>query len=126
MLSETVVSAVWSVCMPERAMFIMALMAIAYLRPARRAGLVGNICRMATGLAAPLRHNPLIRNNFIFEADSLALAGAQERRQNRRACRHSPPWARHSDDLAYPASAILAAHGWRVAAKRHHKPRDFI
>src|SRR5580698_2383115 len=91
MLSETVVSAVWSVCMPERAMFIMALMAIAYLRPARRAGLVGNICRMATGLAAPLRHNPLIRNNFIFQADSLALADAQERRQNRRACRHSPP-----------------------------------
>jgi hypothetical protein len=62
-------------------MFIMLLMDMAYLRPARRAGVMGRICRARAAGAGSRIAKSLIRQDFIFAADSLAMLWPQEPRQ---------------------------------------------
>jgi hypothetical protein len=73
---------------------------------------MGNNCRAPARTRRSLLTNPLIRIDFIFEADSLAELLAQERRQ-------IADGVAQPADLAYLASAISAAHGaWRLRHQR--------
>jgi len=98
------------------------LIGIAYLRgPASRAGRLGKKCRPRARASRQASPNTLIRLNFIFDADCMAEAPWQERRQpGRTGGRTSDPDRSHAARaafLAYRLSAKSAAHGATGSAR---------
>jgi hypothetical protein len=87
-------------------------MGIAYLRgPASRAGRLGKNCRPRTRARRRRSPNALNRLNFIFDADCMAEAPWQERRQPAAATRTANVPGHRAAVLAYRPSAKSAAHG---------------
>jgi hypothetical protein len=87
-------------------------MGIAYLRgPASRAGRLGKNCRPRARARQRGSPNTLNRLNFIFDADCMAEAPWQERRQPAAATRTANVAGHRAAVLAYRPSAKSAAHG---------------